>query len=215
MVVRVIEPERRFEFLIAISKKEGFNYVLAVNDMEADIVYGDEESPRWTNYEDLPIDLRISLSEETWEDTVDYSYQLAEERWPMSKEEKAKLKAERDEQIKKELKEAEEAGELKEITIAPLQKLVKENMFNICKNIKSFGKSWDYILEELMEIYGDEYLVNLLENVWFDFIDEEFMVDGKSIMRSVSQNQFNKKMTKAMDRLLHSGLVLRAAKVKK
>ena len=197
-LVEISSADGRFTVLGSVINRVAPLRVSAISDNENDVLYDDGGEPaNWTKYDDLSVDAKIAISEYDW-DGIWYALTRA-----------AKIPEPSQEDILETFNEMESKGLTREITIKPFQKLLKENKFNLTKDSKSFFKTMDYIENELKEIYGDDSIVWAMTDFFGQLVDDEFIVNDKSIMPKLSANQFNKRMTKVVDKALAEELSMK------
>ena len=197
-LVEISSADGKFTVLGSVINRVAPLRVSAISDNENNVLYDDGGEPaNWTKYDDLSVDAKIAISEYDWEG-IWYALTRA-----------AKIPEPSKDEILETFNEMESKGLTREITIKPFQKLLKENKFDLTKNSKSFFRTMDYIENELREIYGDDNIVWAMTDFLGQMVDDEFMENNKSVMPKLSANQFNKRMTKVIDKALAEELAMK------
>lgn len=96
------------------------------------------------------------------------------------------------------------------VPMKPFQKIINDHKFALCQSSKGFEKTMRSILAEIEEIYGDKNLTDLFGSVILDCVDHDFIVNGNSVLHSVSKNQYNKKMTRIVKKLTNDTFQIEA-----
>lgn len=189
-IIQINSRDGNFTAKATVERGVGPVHVFMIKDNETDQLYAAdaEADVKWTKYEELDFDLRMTFTEDHWKGMWFAMWEASDIPPPSPAV------------IEEYMKEMREQGRTRDITLKPVQQQLERNKDKIRGSAQEFVENMDEVWNECMEIYGDERIVEAQMD-WFEhLLDEEFHPErkGENTFRSCSNEEFQEKMDRVI-----------------